>query len=399
MLIHLGRWILLVHVIAAVFPALERKGSSELYSSTRGNSTYEECNGRGVCDRRKGECKCARGFGPVKDRRGRFQPCAWCGEPGEEPSCPTDLDERQGILSPPCSGHGNCDSSSGRCSCYSGWIGIACSDRVCPRDVSWDRPQMDEYGHSECSDKGVCDRLSGICDCVAPFFGDACQNMKCSKQGCSGHGNCLPMRSLAERYSDFKYGTPSLPSTWDADKIYGCGKCDEGYTGYDCSQKRCTTAENGMKYEIQKFHCHVRPGEDGHQPSFKLSFGPSHSQPIPANASLDELASSLRLLPTIHNVSISLSNTDASRICSTNDTRWEISVEFLDAVTHGHLLMPLGFDESKLHVSSAIRVQTLDAVVDECNGHGLCSPETGLCTCSEAWRGSYDCGKRSSTQT
>eukprot|EP01138_Halocafeteria_seosinensis_P003779 gb/GECG01003865.1/.p1 GENE.gb/GECG01003865.1/~~gb/GECG01003865.1/.p1 ORF type:complete len:237 (+),score=5.99 gb/GECG01003865.1/:1-711(+) len=163
--------------------------------------------------------------------------------------------------------------------------------------------------------------------------------------------------------------------------------------------ERCTTAENGMKYEIQKFHCHVRPGEDGHQPSFKLSFGPSHSQPIPANASLDELASSLRLLPTIHNVSISLSNTDASRICSTNDTRWEISVEFLDAVTHGHLLMPLGFDESKLHVSSAIRVQTLDAVVDECNGHGLCSPETGLCTCSEAWRGSYDCGKRSSTQT
>jgi hypothetical protein len=53
---------------------------------------------------------------------------------------------------------------------------------------------------------------------------------------CNGRGRCVSMKEAAAEadYVNFFYN--SKYTQWDADMIFGCA-CDEGYTGYDCSQK------------------------------------------------------------------------------------------------------------------------------------------------------------------
>ena len=55
------------------------------------------------------------------------------------------------------------------------------------------------------------------------------------------------------------YGSdPNNGNTWDADRIYGC-ICDEGWTGYDCSERECTYGDDPNTYgqvnEVQLFEC------------------------------------------------------------------------------------------------------------------------------------------------
>ncbi len=58
-------------------------------------------------------------------------------------------------------------------------------------------PSLMHHPLMECSNVGTCQRDIGVCDCPSWLHGRACERSKCI-HGCSGHGQCLNMRRLAE---------------------------------------------------------------------------------------------------------------------------------------------------------------------------------------------------------
>lgn len=89
----------------------------------------------------------------------------------------------------------------------------------------------------ECSGRGQCDRSSGQCSCVAGYTGDACSRAECPND-CSGHGVCQAIKRFAADVG-FTYGA------WDADSEFAC-KCDAGYRGADCSAIECPSGSDPM---------------------------------------------------------------------------------------------------------------------------------------------------------
>merc|ERR1712025_268464 len=69
-------------------------------------------------------------------------------------------------------------------------------------------------------------RITGQCACFAGFEGEGCRRITCPNQ-CSGHGQCVNMA-----VSNADYGA------WDEKKTVEC-QCDPGYTGADCSLRKC----------------------------------------------------------------------------------------------------------------------------------------------------------------
>ena len=173
-----------------------------------------------------------------------------------------------------CNGKGRCLSRD-VCSCYKGYMGNDCGQRLCqygrahvdvakgdlngdgivsgpsvtvlygsqvyPYGTTEEFPRMtDSWGqalantahdYAECSNKGHCNRILGVCQCVDGYEGSACQYASCPNH-CSGHGVCVTARDLAELNGGITY------ELWDTDSTLGC-HCDPGYFGPDCSESRC----------------------------------------------------------------------------------------------------------------------------------------------------------------
>lgn len=145
---------------------------------------------------------------------------------------------------PPCSGHGNCSSTTAPvCTCFRGWDGPACD--VCAaayaNSTNCDVPcPIDSVTGKICSGQGIC--IQGKCFCSSTSVcGDVCNKFECSfcpapyellrfgpncancpglgppnavtQYACSGHGSC----------SFGKSGT-------------GLCYCSFGYTGLACDQ-------------------------------------------------------------------------------------------------------------------------------------------------------------------
>lgn len=87
--------------------------------------------------------------------------------------------------------------------------------------------------YMECSNKGTCDRTSGECSCFDGYEGVACQRASCPGSPiCSGHGVCMSAKQLAVDDNSNTY------ALWDKDVTMGC-KCDAGYSGPSCAIKTC----------------------------------------------------------------------------------------------------------------------------------------------------------------
>lgn len=184
--------------------------------------------------------------------------------------------------------------------------GVWCSrrfDPVLPRSTN-DRA----HDLAECSNKGTCNRATGECECQKWFEGGACERISCPQvlgNTCNGHGKCLNMYQLAlltednGDATDITYGAiPNDPATWDFNKMYGC-YCDEGFQGYDCSERVCPTGDDitttGQNKEVQVFHCLSSDGTG----TFRLKFRQGLTATISATASAADLEEALENLDQI----------------------------------------------------------------------------------------------------
>ena len=86
----------------------------------------------------------------------------------------------------PCSNHGQCDTSTGICSCEVGRHGKDCSSESVKYvsyikiDIFWMMSLLLEFicpGDGTCSNQGTCNSSSGTCICNAGFEGNSCQSM------------------------------------------------------------------------------------------------------------------------------------------------------------------------------------------------------------------------------
>jgi hypothetical protein len=102
----------------------------------------------------------------------------------------------------------------------------------------------------ECSGRGSCDTTTGRCKCFTGYGGEACQRTTCPND-CSGHGVCQDESHFFTDYNDgvvargasdpgLAYGSTAAPyyDAHDAHRQMGC-RCDIGYRGPDCSLIEC----------------------------------------------------------------------------------------------------------------------------------------------------------------
>jgi hypothetical protein len=122
-------------------------------------------------------------------------------------TCPSDDQGK------PCSAHGSCNGSAGRCQCDVGYKGDAC-------DLLW-CPSTGSANGKPCSGHGRCNQESGECECASGAWGSACEHEECptgaNGQMCSGRGKC------------------------DG----GC-QCESGFGGIVCEQQFCPVGKNGL---------------------------------------------------------------------------------------------------------------------------------------------------------
>lgn len=96
----------------------------------------------------------------------------------------------------------------------------------------------DLHPWAECSNKGLCDRSTGLCSCFTGYEGIACQRTTCPDD-CNGRGTCWPERILAMK-AGREYSLP-----WDAMKQVGC-YCDAGYRGPACELQECPSGSDPL---------------------------------------------------------------------------------------------------------------------------------------------------------
>jgi len=88
----------------------------------------------------------------------------------------------------------------------------------------------------ECSNKGNCNRSTGLCSCYNGYDGLACQRHICP-DNCNNRGTCFPERILASKASR------TYDNVWDSNKSLGC-VCDIGYRGPACELQECPSTND-----------------------------------------------------------------------------------------------------------------------------------------------------------
>ena len=112
------------------------------------------------------------------------------------------------------------------------------------------------------------------------------------------------MGELAAEKDDVRSFVATTYTVWDHDMIRGC-LCDEGYTGYDCSQRECISGDDplttGQVDEVQILECTCQGTCSG---SFRLKFRGEWTAAIPHYATAQRLKHELEQLDHIRGVSV-----------------------------------------------------------------------------------------------
>ena len=220
------------------------------------------------------------------------------------------------------------------------------------------------------------------------------------------------------------YGlTPNDNLNWDEEEIYGCA-CDYGFTGYDCSQRKCPFGDD--PYTLHQ-HNHQRVFKcTGTSGSFKFTFRSSQTLDISYADTADMLKEKLEAIDTIDSVAISFSSTAAFSVC-TSDGSNIVTIKFLSQtggspwmdkflrtvapappniyVEVNGLTVELGQDQvgQKFphpngdldYASNLITFNDINGTKEfnTCSDRGLCSYGLGLCTCFSGYGSSDGNGK------
>lgn len=350
-----------------------------------GTKEDEPCSNRGLCDQTSGQCACSTNY-DTSNGYGAPGIRADCGAPT------TTILVCPGLVS--CSGHGVClGNPTYRCSCSDGWTGADCSDRLCPKDLSWfTHPSADDEAHMyesvECGDAGICDRSTGTCACATGFSGAACQYLDCPSS-CSSQGQCLDMSTLAATaivnglpLVGNSYGeTPNDPYTWDAKKIFGC-LCSSGYTGYDCSLKMCPYGADPkavLVYDEQQLLACTDVDLLG---TLQLSFRQATTTMLSATstsaqikAALEEMQSAPGIYPA-GTVQVAPKPGFADELCSSSGGG--LVVTFL--TEHGDVPL-MTVTQTGLDTMEVEELIKGNKELLECSGRGLCDSSIGVCRC------------------
>lgn len=417
-------------------------------ASDGGTKENEYCSGRGWCDFATGSCMCNSLLRPPfdyeyksSDGYGGAGNRGDCGHALKSAtSCPT-VSFEYGTVWEECGGpeRGVCDNSTLVCQCVDGYYGADCMLRACAWGPSWwGEPLGENVGHAdaECSNMGECERNSGLCACRPGFGGAACEKLLCPVGAygkyCGGHGTCLPMWRIAEETrvngggGGFRYGAHTLnpPATWDSRRVHHC-HCDSrdadqpavgpvgwisgvpvenpnwvgGYTGYDCSRRRCPYGDDVHtpgRSEVQTVRCGLPLDE-----TFRLGFWNEWTRPVSGNATALAVERALENLTSLSDVRVSLS--DGETACRVG---WGVATGD-NAAHHGFRVtfvskmgeLPLLESDPPANVTRTAKGTKEKAV---CGNRGYCDHETGLCECLSGFVGSdgegnvggrRDCGR------
>lgn len=218
-----------------------------------------------------------------------------------------------------CNGNGECGVGD-ICTCFkekvfvnekgsteklqAAWTGADCSQKTCPRGISWNRHGQEGEGKTingkicthlkdvECSDVGICNRALGECACFAGYEGAACERTTCPN-ACSGHGTCQSNIKFAEdatvqlqpfhaaKLGDaavFQY-LVSYDDAWDSGMHFGC-KCDIGYRGPDCSLKECPTGDDPIDPNCEEKMTFEFIDSDIYFSNYKMGLTHSNMKPL-----------------------------------------------------------------------------------------------------------------------
>ncbi|KDO18240.1 hypothetical protein SPRG_16366 [Saprolegnia parasitica CBS 223.65] len=150
---------------------LSSKGAVGTYGGTSAAGTTEglPCSGRGDCNPSTGICTCVPGF-TSSNGAGNPGKLGDCGA-GMTAACPT-------VLGKVCNNQGSCDATTQyRCECIPPYTGAYCTNLLCPTGAAWfDGASATNTAHAvaPCSNRGICNPSTGTCTCQAGFTGAAC---------------------------------------------------------------------------------------------------------------------------------------------------------------------------------------------------------------------------------
>lgn len=193
-----------------------------------------------------------------------------------------------------CSGQGTCDRSSGQCKVRDGALpcvhalSALTHTHICcvvnSVSTALRAPRVSGVRPSHCR-SAPCPRH--LTRCPNPLSA-TCPQTPSGARVCSNHGKCLSMRELGKdatssgALQSVTYGSPGVPASWDADRIFGC-LCDTDYTGFDCSQRLCPVGDDPLtpgSAEVQVLVCDATSG------TFTLAFRSEHGTAWPSSTPL-----------------------------------------------------------------------------------------------------------------
>ncbi len=235
-----------------------------------------------------------------------------------------------------CNLKGFLNQTDGSCNCKSPYYGRFCDLKKCPFGKSWmSRPitaNVKEQPSLECSGNGVCNTDTGMCECRDLFTGRACDRLECPgtqiargsaiPQPCSGHGRCRTIREAGLEFNGRSLIRPSVNyANWEADNIQGC-VCDDGYEGYDCSQRHCPKGQDPMNPKKNAFTTptlHLQCAADAGY--FSILAKNQWTPPIPFDADATYLQLVLQRIQGIHSVTVETETAGSmSKLCSADNT-------------------------------------------------------------------------------